>query len=151
MDRSLGWLLAALAVASGWLAYGWPGVVLAFTLIVFWLLLQFNRALRVMKNAASAPVGHVDSAVMLHSKLQRGLTMLQVVVLTRSLGRRQAAGTGAGPAEERWAWSDAGGASVTLRFNGGRLVDWELGRADPEPAAESPPGGMPPRPPERDA
>ena len=128
MHRTIGWLLAALAVASGWLAYGWPGVVLALTLVVFWLLLQFNRALRVMKNAASAPVGHVDSAVMLHSKLQRGSTMLRVVGLTRSLGRKLAATDGAGATAERWTWGDAGGASVTLHFEHGKLVDWSLGR-----------------------
>lgn len=128
MSRTLGWALAALAVASGWLAYGWPGVVLAFTLIAFWLLLQFNRALRVMKNAAGAPVGQVGSAVMLHSKLQRGLTMLQVVVLARSLGRKLPAAAGDGPAAERWSWADAGGAHVTLHFNDGRLIEWSLGR-----------------------
>jgi hypothetical protein len=128
MNRTLGWLLAALAVATGWFSYGWPGVVLAFTLIVFWLLLQFNRALRVMKNAASAPLGHVGSAVMLHSKLQRGWTMLQVVALTRSLGRKLATGEGDPTTTERWVWADAGGAHVTMRFDDGRLIEWSLGR-----------------------
>lgn len=146
MNRPLGWLLAVLAVASGWFAYGWPGVVLAFTLIVFWLLLQFNRALRVMKNAASAPVGHVDSAVMLHSKLQQGMTMLQVVGLTRSLGRKLPATDSADPIEERWTWGDAGGAHATLRFHDGRLVEWALGREGVSPSAEPSGSGGAPQP-----
>ena len=41
-----------------------------------------------MRNAGSAPVGHVDSAVMLNAKLREGLQMLQVLALTKSLGRR---------------------------------------------------------------
>jgi hypothetical protein len=122
MNRFVGALLAVLALGAGWSAYGWQGLVLAGTLIVFWLVLQFGRALRVMKNAASAPLGHVGSAVMLHSKLQRGMPMLQVVSLTRSLGRKLAA------EPETWAWGDAGGATVTLVFDGGRLRDWTLGR-----------------------
>ncbi|MFM7703598.1 MAG: hypothetical protein ACKO6D_01535, partial [Rubrivivax sp.] len=68
MSPWVGWALAAGALATGWLSYGWAGLVLAVTCIVFWLLLQFSRAMRVMRMAASRPVGTVDSAVMLHSK-----------------------------------------------------------------------------------
>ncbi len=104
MNPLIGWLLAAAALVLGWQLYAWQGVVMAITLIVFWLVLQFNRALRVMKNAASAPVGHVDSAVMLHSRLRAGLTLVQVVALTRSLGRKEAVDP------ETWSWADGGGA-----------------------------------------
>ncbi|MFZ2650007.1 MAG: hypothetical protein WA210_07855 [Burkholderiaceae bacterium] len=131
MNPLVGWALAGAALLVGWHGYGWHGLVLAATLIAFWLVLQFNRALRVMKNATSAPVGHVKSAVMLHTKLQPRMTLMQVVTLTRSLGRKQAA------QPETWEWSDAGGATLTLVFARGKLVDWSLSRgasqADPAP------------------
>jgi hypothetical protein len=124
MNRFLGWLLAAAALFAGWRAYGWPGIVLALTLIAFWLVLQFNRALRVMKNAAGAPVGHVGSAVMLHSRLRRGMTMLQVVTMTHSLGRKLPHGA------DTWTWGDAGGVTLTLVFGAGKLTQWTLDRRD---------------------
>jgi hypothetical protein len=129
MNPTFGWLLAGAAVLVGWQAYRWEGLVLAATLIAFWLVLQFNRALRVMRNAASAPVGRVDSAVMLHAKLRRRMTLVQIVALTRSLGRKVA------PDPETWAWSDAGGATVTLVFASGKLERWALSRAEPDAQA----------------
>ncbi len=122
MNTSIGWALGAAAIAVGYWAYGWRGVVLALSVVVFWLLLQFSRSLRVLKNAGSAPVGHVDSALTLHSRLQVGMTLMQVVTLTRSLGQRLS------EQPERWAWSDAGGARVELSLVGGRLVSWQLQR-----------------------
>lgn len=122
MNQSVGWALAGAALFAGWQAYGWQGLVFAITLIVFWLVLQFNRALRIMKNAASAPVGHVDSAVMLHARLQPRMTLMQVVALTRSLGRKL------NDEPPTWAWSDAGGATVTLVFGGAKLDRWTLSR-----------------------
>jgi hypothetical protein len=116
----VGWALAAAAIAVGYVGWGWPGVVLGVTVVVFWLLLQFSRALRVLKNAGGAPVGHVDSAVMLHSQLKSGMTLMQVVTLTRSLG------TKLGDAPERWGWADAGGARVEVQLEGGKLVSWQL-------------------------
>ncbi len=135
MNPIVGWALAGAALFAGWLSYGWQGVVLAVTLIVFWLVLQFNRALRVMKNAASAPVGHVNSAVTLHSKLQAHMTMMQVVALTRSLGRKVSA------QPETWAWGDAGGAAVTLIFAGGKLDRWALSREPADAAPDQSPTG----------
>ena len=38
--------ISALALAASWQAYGWPGIALAFSVVVFWLLLQFSRSLR---------------------------------------------------------------------------------------------------------
>ena len=81
MHPILGWALAGLLLALAWQGYGWRGVLVAVTAIVFWLLLQFNRALRVMKNAGQAPVGHVPSAVMLNAKLKPGMTMLQLSLI----------------------------------------------------------------------
>lgn len=126
MNPGPGWALAALAVAAGYVAYGWQGVVLAATLIVFWLLLQFSRALRVMRRAAARPVGTVASAAMLHARLKPGLTLLQVLPLTGSLGRRA---DPPGPDSECFVWRDGGGDSVTLTLRAGRLADWRLARA----------------------
>lgn len=122
------WSLALAALAAGWLGYGWRGLVLAFTIIVFWLLLQFSRALRALRKAAGAPVGHVDSAVMLHSKLREGMTLAQVLALTGSLGERNdAAGS---PDEECWRWRDNGDASVAVCLIGGRVSRWTLARPE---------------------
>jgi len=131
MNPIVGWGLAALGIAAGYVGWGWPGVLLGVTVLVFWLLLQFSRSLRVLKQAAGAPVGHVDSAVMLHSKLKTGMTLSQVLPLTRSLGTRL------GDSPERWGWADPGGARISLEFDGGKLQSWTLTRD--EGAAEGPP------------
>jgi hypothetical protein len=131
MNPLLGWGLAALAVAMAWQAYGWQGAVAGLSLVVFWLLLQFNRSVRAMKNASNAPVGHVGSAVMLNAQLKAGMPMMQVIGLTKSLGRKLS------DAPETWRWDDAGASSVTLVFDKGRLQRWTLARPSPEP--EPPP------------
>jgi len=91
---------------------------------VFWLLLQFSRALRVLRRAGKAPVGHVDSAVMLHARLQRGQRLPQILALTRSLGHKRDDGP------EVFEWRDAGGDAVRVELVGGKLARWELQRAD---------------------
>ena len=83
MNAAAGWGLAALAVAAGWWAYGWQGIVVVLTLVVFWLLLQFSRALRAMRTAAARPVGCVDNVVMLHARLRPGMRLVDIIVLTR--------------------------------------------------------------------
>ncbi len=123
----LGWALAAAALGVGWWSYGWQGLVLAVTVIVFWLLLQFNRAVRVLRIAGSNPVGFVANAVMLHTKLKPGMRLPEVLVLTRSLGRRVAEDPT--NASETWAWTDAANDTVQLTLRHGRLVHWELQRA----------------------
>lgn len=122
MNPIFGWALAAVAVAAGWQGYGWPGVALAASVIAFWLLMQFNRSLRVLRNAGSAPIGHIDSAVMLNAKLQAGMPMIKVVALTKSLGRRVS------EEPEQWAWADPGGAQVVLSFDKGICKSWVLNR-----------------------
>ena len=123
MNPKLGWALAALFVALSWQIYGWKGLALAVSVTVFWLLLQFNRAVRVMKNAAQRPIGHVDSAVMLQSKLHTGLTMMQIVSMTRSLGVRDAA------SESTYTWTDPSGAALRVEFHArGRCASWQLSR-----------------------
>jgi hypothetical protein len=143
MNPILGWALVAILFAAGWQAYGWQGVLAAFSATVFWLLLQFNRAVRVMKNAGGAPVGHIDSAVMLNARLKPGLTMLQVVALTKSLGRKVDEGG------DTWAWRDASDSEVTLYFVNGKLQRHVLERPPQDgasaeaqavpPASETPP------------
>ena len=122
MNSRLGWLLVVLALVAGWMAYGWQGALMAATLTVFWLLLQFSRALRAMKTAADSPLGFVASAVMFQSRLKPGLAMLQVVALTHSLGCKL------GASGDVWRWADGGGNSVTLSFTDGRLTTWVLER-----------------------
>lgn len=122
MNPYVGWGLALAAFVVGWFSYGWQGLALAFTVVVFWLLLQFNRAVRVMRSAGAAPVGHVPSAVMMNAKLHAGMTMMQVVALARSLGTKQ------GEGEDVWRWIDPGGSHVTLHFRRGKLERWQLER-----------------------
>ncbi|MBX3603666.1 MAG: hypothetical protein KF788_00265 [Piscinibacter sp.] len=130
MSPLLGWGLAALLLLLAWEGYGWRGALLAVTAIVFWLLLQFNRSLRVMKNAGQAPVGRIDSAVMLNARLRPGMTLLQVIALTRSLGRRL------DEAGDLWCWEDDSGSRVELHFAAGKLQRFTLERP---PADEAPP------------
>ncbi|AKJ32052.1 hypothetical protein AAW51_5361 [Caldimonas brevitalea] len=106
----------------GWRTQGWPGVLLAASMVVFWLLLQFNKAVRVMRQAGSAPIGYIDSAVMLNARLERGMRMLQLVLITRSLGDKL------GDQPERYRWTDPGGSHVTVEVRRGRVVEWALER-----------------------
>ena len=122
MNPAIGWGLAFAAMVAGWFSYGWPGLALAFTVVVFWLLIQFNRSVRVMRDASQSPVGRVPSAVMLHSKLRTGLPMLQIVKMTKSLGKRL------GESPEVWAWSDDSGAEVRIVFDKGLCTRWTLNR-----------------------
>ena len=122
------WGLVAAALAAGWFGFGWRGVVLAVTVIVFWMLLQFSRTLRVMRRAADRPIGQVGSAVMLHSRLRERMTMAQVLALTGSLGER--VDPPADGAEESWRWRDAGSDAVTVHVAGGRIRHWTLARAN---------------------
>jgi hypothetical protein len=135
LNPIVGWLLAVVLLVAAWQGYGLKGLALAGTLIVFWLVLQFNRSIRVMRNAGASPIGHVDSAVMLNAKLKPGLQMLQVLTLTRSLGRRVR------PDAEIYAWSDAGGSEVVVTFDGGRCKRWVLER--PVEPGTDPPSRVP--------
>lgn len=123
MDARLGWALAVVAVALGYWQWGWPGVALSLTLIVFWMLLQFSRTLRIMGKAGEAPMGSTRNAVMLQSRLRAGLVLLEVLPLTGSLGVK----TNDEP--ETYCWTDAGGDSVTVVFVRGKVESWQLVRA----------------------
>ena len=129
MSPVLGWGLAAAALVLGFALYGWLGVVLAFTVIVFWLLLQFSRVLRTMQQASGRPVGSVPSAVMLHSRLRKGMPVAELLQLTRSLGQR------VGDDPESFRWQDEGGDAVRVSLHRGRVGAWTLERAGGSPGA----------------
>ncbi len=118
----VGWGLAVVAVVVGWRVYGGPGVLLALSMIVFWLLLQFSRAVRAMRDATGRPIGAVDNAVMLHARLHAGMRLVDMIKLTRSLGRKLA------DEPETYVWADAGGDAVHVELQGGRLARWRLER-----------------------
>src|SRR6516225_7031986 len=119
MNPVSGWILALLALAVGWWQYGARGLVLAFTVIVFWLMLQFNRSMRVLRRAAESPLGSIPSAVMFNAKLRPRMQMLEVLNMTRSLGRRVDPDN-----DEILAWRDEGGSEVVVSFKDGRIAQW---------------------------
>jgi hypothetical protein len=123
MNPIFGWTLALAALVAGFALNGWKGLMLAVTIIAFWLLLQFSQVMRVMRGAAQSPVGHVASAVMLNAKLHAGMRVIDVVRLTQSLGRKLDQ-----TSPEVLAWQDKDGDRVEASFNGGRLVSWQLHR-----------------------
>jgi len=129
MKLAVEWLLTAAALAAGWFSYGWPGVALALTVIVFWMLLRFSRALRVLRDAGQAPVGHVKNAVMFNARLQPGMALLDLVKLAGSLGER------VGDQPEVWRWTDTGGVAVEATLRAAGLAEWRLLR----PAEQAPP------------
>jgi hypothetical protein len=131
---AIGWALAVAAVAAGYVGYGWPGVLLAVTAIVFWLLLQFSRAVRVMRSAAGRPVGRIDSAPMLHVKLRRGMRLAEILPIAKSLGHKSEAVSP--DADEAFVWEDGAGDLVRVQLRAGRVVAHALERA---PRDEAPP------------
>ncbi len=123
MNGMLGWALALLAVAAGYASYGWRGVLLGVTVVAFWLLLQFSRALRTLREAAGQPVGVVANAVMFNARLHAGMRLPAVLKITRSLGRKLA------EEPETYAWADAAGDEVAVELRQGRVTAWRLQRA----------------------
>ena len=121
---------ALVLAVAGYRAYGWQGLALVAGGLVMWQLLHFTRMLQILKKAANRPIGHVDSAVMLHSKLAAGQPLLHVVALTRALGQLES------PKDtqpERYRWTDTAKSSVLCVFQDGKLQSWELTR----PAGEA--------------
>ena len=135
--RSLDLLLVGSAIVAGWWLYGWKGLILALTVIVFWLVLQFNRANRVLRRAGERPVGHLtESVVMLQSQLSTGMTMAEVLALTGSLGKKLGQ-------RDDWQWMDAGGDELVVSLRRGVVVRWAVARADTgeAPAEQTPDSG----------
>ena len=115
-------VLVPLAIIGGaalaYRSYGWPGIAVVVTFLVFGILLHFTRLMTILKRAANRPIGHVDSAVMLNAKLKPGATLMHVVAMTRALGLLKSA-KDAQP--EVFEWKDAGESVVTCTFVGGKL------------------------------
>ena len=122
MNPWIGVGLALVALIGGGLLLGWQGAIFATTGIVFWLLLQISRLMRVMKTAGAAPLGSVANAVMLNSKLHTGMQLVDLIKLAGSLGVKQA--------PETFVWSDVGGDAVEVVLKKGKLAEWRLIRAD---------------------
>jgi len=120
VNGRVGWPLTVLALVLGTWQNGWRGALMAGSVIVFWLLLQFGRSLRVLRSAAGRPPGTVDSAVMFQARLRVGMTLMGILPLAGSLGTRLA------ESPETWAWQDGGGDRVELLLHGGRLQSWRL-------------------------
>lgn len=127
-------------VALGYYYAGWAGVAMTVGALVMWVLLHFTRLMRVLQRAAQRPIGYLDSAVMLNAKLKRGMTLMHVIAMTRSLGQLQSE-KDAQP--EVYRWTDGTQSWVQCTFAGGRLMGHEMHRPPPPPdspaALEGPP------------
>ena len=121
------WMVGIALIAVGYQKYGWPGVAVVVGGIVFWILLHFTRMMTVLKRAANRPMGYVDSAVMLNAKLKKGVNLLHVIALTRSMGFLQ---TEKDAQPEIFRWQDNGASHVTCTFMNGKLQNWELFRPE---------------------
>ena len=129
-------VLGVVLIAAAWQGYGWGGVALVAGGIVMWVLLHFNRMMQALKRTANRPIGYVDSAVMLNSRLSPGVNLLHVISLTRALGKLLSPD---GEQPEIYRWTDASESHVTCEFNGGKLVKWKLERPAPAPDGEPTP------------
>jgi hypothetical protein len=122
-------ILVPLAIIGGaalaWQSYGWKGIVVIVSVLMFGILLHFSRMMQVLKRAAHRPVGYVDSAVMLNAKLKPGATLLHAVALTRSLGLLKSI---KGEQPEVFEWKDGSESVVTCTFVGGKLAHHVLDR-----------------------
>jgi len=114
-------------IVAAWRSYQWPGVALVGSAIVMWVLLHFTRILTVLKRATDRPIGSVASAVMLNAKLKKGVNLMHVIAMTRSLGALQSE-KDAQP--EVFRWTDNGDSHVTCIFTGGKLTEWVLHRPE---------------------
>ena len=121
------------AAAVAWQGYGYKGVFVVVSMLVFGVLLHFSRMMQVLKRAANRPIGYVDSAVMLNAKLKPGATLLHVVAMTRALGLLKSA-KDAQP--EVFEWKDNTESTVTCTFVNSKLAHHVLVRPD-QPADQS--------------
>jgi len=116
-----------LFVAGAWQQYQWAGVAVASGAVVMWILLHFTRMVTVLSRAANRPVGHVGSAVMMNAKLKKGVNLMHVIAMTKSLGERLSAEY-AQP--EVFKWTDEGASFVTCTFKDGKLIQWDMTRPE---------------------
>ncbi|PVE07371.1 hypothetical protein [Limnohabitans sp. Rim28] len=124
-------ILAPLAILvftiGAWQAFQWAGIALAAGGVVMWVLLHFTRMVTILKKAADRPIGHVASAVMLNAKLKKGVNLMHVIAMTRSLGQLL---TEKDAQPEIFTWTDSSDSVVTCTFVGGKLTEWALVRPE---------------------
>ncbi len=129
--RIIGPLAVIIFTIGAWRQFGWPGIAMAAGGVVMWVLLHFTRLMHILKKAAERPIGHVASAVMLNAKLRKGMTLMHVIAMTRSLGALQ---TPKDVQPEVFHWTDTGQSTVACTFVGGKLQAWTLTRPMQEAA-----------------
>ncbi len=132
--RIIGPVAVIVFTIGAWRQFGWAGIALAAGGVIMWILLHFTRLMHILKKAAERPIGHVASAVMLNAKLKKGMNLMHVIALTRSLGALQ---TPKDEQPEIFHWTDTGQSRVACTFVGGKLQAWTLTRPAEEPASES--------------
>jgi hypothetical protein len=124
-------IIAPLAIVvftiGAWQAFQWAGIALALGGVVMWVLLHFTRMVTILKKAADRPIGHVASAVMLNAKLKKGVNLMHVIAMTRSLGQLL---TEKDAQPEIFSWTDSSDSVVTCTFVGGKLTEWTLVRPE---------------------
>ena len=133
--KIIGPLAVIVFTIGAWRQFGWPGIALAAGGVMMWILLHFTRLMHILKKASARPIGHTASAVMLNAKLKKGMALMHVIAMTRSLGALQ---TIKDEQPEVFTWTDAGQSTVSCTFLGGKLQSWVLSR----PAAEDPTPGV---------
>ena len=122
-------------IAGAWHQYQWAGVAISSGAVVMWILLHFTRMVTVLSRAGNRPIGHVASAVMLNAKLKKGVNLMHVIAMTKSLGERLSAEN---EQPEIFKWTDTGDSFVTCTFRSGKLKAWELTRPSVNDTEESP-------------
>lgn len=130
MNKLIGLALFAAAFVAGATFFGWQGVILAFSGVILYLLLQFTQLMRVMRTANEAPMGHVSSAIMLQSRLHAGMKLIDLIKLCKSLGVKVA--------DDTYRWTDAGGDAVDVVLHKSVVVRWSLVRATASDAPAAP-------------
>ena len=125
--KILGPLAIIVFTIGAWQAFQWAGIALAVGGVVMWILLHFTRILTVLKRATDRPIGSVASAVMLNAKLKKGVNLMHVIAMTRSLGALQSEKD---VQPEVFRWTDNGDSHVTCTFTGGKLTEWALHRPE---------------------
>jgi hypothetical protein len=121
-------------VAGAWHQYKWPGVAVSTGAVVMWILLHFTRMVTVLSRAANRPVGHVASAVMFNAKLKKGVNLMHVIAMTKSLGERLSEEN---VQPEVFKWADSGDSSVVCTFKDGKLQSWDMSRPQQTDTEES--------------
>ena len=88
-NKIIGPLAVIVFTIGAWRQFGWAGIALAAGGVVMWIMLHFTRLMHILKKASGRPVGHVASAVMLNARLKKGMTLMHVIAMTKSLGALQ--------------------------------------------------------------